>query len=166
MSHLEKKYILELDSALSDLDDSSTSFELLEIIISWLSNDFVINEFKKLGYDFSKYVHMEPEKYPIEKSILSKEEIVYFKNNIRRKKLNKKFKFQYFAQYIRDTLEHLFIEHIERACPNCEWGEMQKLEEKGTHKDVYLCTQCGNAFYADNSQIISNSSLVIPIKPS
>lgn len=166
MGYLEKKFILELDSALRDLDSNSTPLELLEIITSWLSNDFVINEFKKLGYDFSKYLNLNSQDYPIEKSVLNKEEIVYFKNNISRKVTSKIFKFQSFAQCIRDALEYLFIEHVERVCPICGWAEMQKLEEESTYKDVYLCTQCGNAFYNDDSKVVSNLSLNLPIKSS
>ncbi|HEZ3688493.1 hypothetical protein COH34_12505 [Neisseria meningitidis] len=164
MSNFEKKYILELNDALSHLNHDSTSFDLLKVLISWLSNDIVIDKFKILGYDFSKYIEMNPDDYPVEKSILNREEIIYLKNNIYRKISSGNFKFQYFVQYIRDILEYLFIEHIERVCPYCEWGEMQKLEEQNTHETVYLCTQCGCAFYNDNSQFLLKTPLTIPMK--
>ncbi|HGG8635500.1 TPA: hypothetical protein ACJJT5_002183, partial [Neisseria meningitidis] len=92
MSNFEKKYILELNDALSHLNHNSTSFDLLKVLISWLSNDIVIDKFKILGYDFSKYIEMNPDDYPVEKSILNREEIIYLKNNIYRKISSGNFK--------------------------------------------------------------------------
>ena len=165
MSRYQKQYILELNSALDSLDNCSSSYDLLAVLVSWLSsNDHIINEFKKLGYDFSKYLIMDAKDYPVEKSLLNGEEIIYFRNNIRRKIASGYFRFTYFVQYLRDTLEHLFIEHIEKTCPSCEWVEMQILEEQDTHQVVYMCTQCGAAFYANNSRFTAEKSLMIPMK--
>lgn len=115
MGSLEKKYILSLSSSLDSLSSSSDVYDLLKILISWLSSDqAIIDGFKNLGYDFSPYLNMNADDYPVEKSLLNEEEIVYFKNNIHRKIASGYFKFQYFVQYIRDTLEHIFIEHVEK----------------------------------------------------
>ena len=46
MSRYQKQYILELNSALDSLDNCSSSYDLLAVLVSWLSsNDHIINEF-------------------------------------------------------------------------------------------------------------------------
>ena len=107
---------------------------------------------------------MKADNYPIDKSLLYGEEIVYFKNNIRRELLLSNFKLQHVVQYIRDTLERLFIEHVERVCPSCGCGEMQKLEEQDTHLKMYQCTQCGAAFYDSGARYTQKNNLNIPTR--
>jgi hypothetical protein len=154
MKNLMSSQWVEFQNAIAAMADNSSSQEILNAILNWLSQySEVLASEPFATYGFERFLILKDGNYPVEKSSMHGVEFEHFKKII--KKYGAK-EVESIARYLRDTLEALVVMEVDRKCPKCEnWG-MGVYKNSQDGRIALECRQCGFASYLDGSRVGAN----------
>ncbi|MGF6154098.1 hypothetical protein [Pseudomonas fluorescens] len=151
MRPLPSKLWLELQSAVSVLDEQSPSRMVLEIVLGWLRRNYdVFMKEPFSSYGFDQFINVDEKSLPVEYSPLKGRDILHFKKIILSRQARD---VEAIARFLRDSIESLAALEVDKQCPKCEcWGMVVYIGRLNKLL-AYQCKVCGYSQYSDGTRV-------------